>query len=118
MWMALVGGKLMTKASSEVTGQRFIDPETRAKFLSFGDPRKILANLAMLKKNDEILCSKSKVEQMRKDYADQWVCLYDGRVVVSAETRLELLNKMDEQEIPREASHTEFMARKPISLFL
>ena len=108
----------MPKVHSGAKSQKFTDSETRAMFASFGDPRKILSDLAMLEKNDELLSSKSKVEQMRKDYADQWVCIYDGRVVASAETRHELLNKMDEDRIPRGASHTEFMARKPIRLLL
>ena len=36
---------------------------------------------------------------MRRDYADRWVCIYDGREVVSASTFHELLNKMDEQNV-------------------
>lgn len=108
----------MPRVRSKTNKQEFTDSETRAMFTSFGNPRKVLSDLAMLDKSTKLLSSKSKVEQMRKDYADQWVCIYDGRVVVSAGTLHELLDKMDEQKVPREASHTEFMARKPISLLL
>lgn len=108
----------MPKVRIRANKQKFTDSETHAMFTSFGDPRKVLSDLAMLDKSTDLLSSKSKVEQMRKDFADQWVCIYDGRVAVSAGTLHELLNKMDEQKVPRETSHTEFMARKPIALLL
>ena len=116
--MDLVKGQLMPKVPGGTNRQKFSDSESRSIFTSFGDPRKVLSDLDMLEKSTRLLSSKPKVEQMRMDYADQWVCLYDGRVAVSAGTLHELLNKMDEQNVPREASHTEFMARKPISLLL
>ena len=59
--MDLVGGKLMPKVPSGANRQKFTDLETRAIFTSFGDPRKVLCDLAMLEKSTKLLSSKSRV---------------------------------------------------------
>ena len=87
------------------------------------DGRPVITDVERLKKDwDEsdrnIKFLVSNYEMLLDRYPDQWIAIYDEKVLASDTTQKGLLRKLDELDIRRKGAVTEFLQTNPTPLIL
>ena len=108
----------MPKRKSQANRRAAKDTVIRNLFLCFGNPKQVMVDHEIFGKSVDLFRSKDVVERLRKQYTDKWIGVYDGEVVVHADTLDQLLTMMDERQVPRHTSYVKRMTREPISMIL
>lgn len=108
----------MPKGKSRTNKRATKKATARNQFLRFGNPKQVLADHEIFGRSVALFRSKDVVEQLREQYADKWIGVYDGKVVVHADTLDQLLTSMDKNEVPRHTSYIKRITREPIAMIL
>ena len=108
----------MPQSKSRIDKRAANDATASDPFRCFGSPRQVLADHEMFGKSVALFRSKDVVDQLRKQYADKWVGVYDGEVVLSADTLDQLLTLMDQNNVPRHTSYVKRITQNPIAMIL
>lgn len=66
---------------------------------------------------DVILLS-AKRQELVREHPDEWIGVYDGRVIGTAKSLPQLLEKIDSQRLPRDRVVTDFLAKKQLTMIL
>lgn len=78
-----------------------VDKKEKAKIIQefMGDPRKIADGLKRFRKSALVLSRQRP--RMIEEYPQKWVALFDGEVKAADKSFEKLLEKIDEQKLPR-----------------